>query len=196
MEDDTPYVRGAQPAQTIDEAVIVDDVRRTLEAWRSATDTRDGVLIGGLALAFYSRPRFVDEIELLYANEAVIPTKVSGFRRSDESSFTDEGTGVVVHALTPTSPGLSAAIAAKVQTTAIERAEFRLASLEGLIALKLDSASRGQSSETSPEQDIINMIEWAPKFRLTDLENWPIGAAHHELLSELHAIARRIGVFV
>ena len=192
MSNNPEYVRGAQPAGTLREAVIVDEVRRALKAWRSATDTLGAVLIGGLALAFYSRPRFVDEIEFLYAQEAAVPITVTGFRRLNDCSFAHEDTGVVLMVSTAMSSVRCSAISAKVHETAVERDRLRLASLEGMIALALDFAvKRKKRGATSPEQDIIDMIGWAPEFRLVDMESWPLEAGHHKLLEELYAIARR-----
>lgn len=192
MSNNSEYVRGAQPARTVREAVIVDEVRRALKAWRSATVTLDAVLIGGLALAFYSRPRFVDEIQFIYVHSAAVPVTVTGFRRLDDWSFAHEDTGIVLMVSTPMPSVRCSAISAKVLETAVERDRLRLASLEGMIAPALDFAvKRKKLGATSPEQDIIDMIGWAPEFRLVDMESWPLEAAHRKLLEELYAIARR-----
>lgn len=184
------WVRGAQPVDNINEAAISSSVARALQRWLAATGNDGGVLIGDIALAFYSRPRFVDQIDFLYLDEASVPENVPGFKKRSPNEFVDTRTKTVVYAHFPGENWLPPELIEKVHHTAVSKGGIMLPSLHGMVALKLHRGLYDRVGGRRDQQDVVDMISWSDDFELQHMEWWDLDEAHFELLLELHEIAR------
>lgn len=128
---------------SLEHVALVPEVQHALLSWLKAKTgtTTSGVLIGGLAMSFYSKPRYTEDVDLLFLKRSDIPSEVQGFRRNRPGAFEEEQTQVEIevtsHESFSTTP---ASIVAKVIETAKDHGGLKVASLEGLIALKLCAA--------------------------------------------------------
>lgn len=57
-------------------SAIVPEVRNALAAWVKAKGA--GILIGGLALSFYIKPRYTEDVDLLFMTDTEVPDEVPG----------------------------------------------------------------------------------------------------------------------
>lgn len=187
------WVRGAQPAEDFDQAVISPLVAQTLQKWVAATRNGGGVLIGDIALAFYARPRFVNHIETFYLDHASVPKSVSGFLRRSSSELVDKQTKTVLRTIVAAEIGLRADLATRVYDSTVSKGGMVVTSLHGLIALKLHFALSNRRGAHRHAQDIIDMIIWSPDFELPQMDWWGLQQANFTLLAELHDLARTSG---
>ena len=79
--------------RSIYESVIPKEVLVALDDWKNSNN-KDCVLIGGLALSYYIRPRYTEDIDLIFLTEDDIPETVYKFRRNRKHSFEHIKTGV------------------------------------------------------------------------------------------------------
>ena len=96
-----------------------------------------GVLIGGLALSYYVKPRQTSDGDFLFLTVEDIPLSVTGFKRTRQSAFIHLETHVEIEVLTPIVINMTVELAKHISETAIEKDGFKIASREGLIAAKL-----------------------------------------------------------
>lgn len=118
------------------ESIIVPEVTAALKKWIGSGNI-PGVLIGGLALSFYAKPRYTADIDVLFLSDQDIPSQISGFKRIRSHSFQHNNTHVEVEVLSPSFLGLPEGLVQKVTETAIDSSGMRVASPSGLVALKL-----------------------------------------------------------
>lgn len=163
----SPYGRDmrvyAAPAKVLEHAALVPEVQVALDKWVAGkTGTvAPGVLIGGLALAFYAKPRYTQDVDLLFLEPATIPSNVPGFRRHRPGAFEDLVNNVEVEVNTkdtfkPTS--LTQKVINRVFTTSVDHQGIRVASREGLVALKLCSAENIKR-EFKDLADVVLLLE-------------------------------------
>ncbi len=117
------------------ESILAPTVIAALKAW-SEVNT-EGVLVGGLALSYYVKPRMTEDIDLLFPSEQDVPTNVEGFERSQGRAFSHGATGVKVDLFTPALLGIPLNVAREVVRTALVDDDVRIASPSALVALKL-----------------------------------------------------------
>lgn len=102
-------------ASDLDHISLVPEVNRALSKWiKGKTEhLAPGVLIGGLALSFYSPPRETTDIDLLFLSDEQIPEKVDGFKRHRPHGFEEKKTQVEVEVevFTPSSIGIPRSVA-------------------------------------------------------------------------------------
>jgi hypothetical protein len=122
--------------RTLFESILVPEVAKALKDWGKQTSNK-GVLIGGLALSYYIKPRTTTDGDFLFLHAEDIPTEVPGFKRNRKGAFEHRETGVEVEVLTPASINMSPELAKQIIDGAITHGPFRVASKEGLIAAKL-----------------------------------------------------------
>lgn len=140
---------------------VAPEVQKALNAWMTSTGTeRTGVLIGGLALAFYCKPRYTQDVDMLFLSKSGIPSSVNGFNRNRPGAFEHKATGVEIELTTPVSfqPEIPEHLAAKVYATAEDYSGLKVASREGLIALKLFSAGIARR-ELGDLADVVSLLE-------------------------------------
>lgn len=122
--------------RSIYESIIPKEVLVALDDWKSS-NTSNCVLIGGIALSYYIKPRYTEDIDLIFLTDEDIPTNVYKFRRNRKHSFEHIKTGVEVEVITPEHINKERSLFENVFETSIESDGIKIASPLGLIALKL-----------------------------------------------------------
>ena len=145
------------PVSSIEHAAMAWEVQTTLNRW--IKESSKGVLIGGLALAFYTRPRHTTDVDILFLCKEDIPSSVPGFKRNRSGAYLDKETHVEVELTTSASFDLPEHVISKVFDTAVLQGGLRVASREGLIALKLITASASLRRRMGDLADVINLLE-------------------------------------
>jgi len=118
------------------ESVIPNEVLTALDDWKLHNNS-NCVLIGGLALSYYTKPRYTEDIDLIFLTEEDIPEKVYKFRRNRQHSFEHIKTGVEVEVLTPKHINKGIELFKNVIDSSVKSDGIKIASPLGLIALKL-----------------------------------------------------------
>ena len=136
LRDMRPFLQASIGIETVG---LVPEVQHALTLWGGG---KNCVLIGGLALSFYTKPRYTQDVDVLFLHDTDIPKEKVGFKRTRPHSFLELETHVEVETLSSSYLSLPSGLAAKVFSTAISHGEWLVASREALIALKLQRASR------------------------------------------------------
>ena len=126
--------------QIDDVSIMAPEVISALLDWIASSDSQ-GVLIGGLAFSHYGKPRYTQDVDILYLSEKDIPTEVMGFKRIRGHAFEDRKRGIEIEVLSPTFLNLSFTLVQQVFATAIVSDGMRIASPSAIIALKLGRLS-------------------------------------------------------
>jgi hypothetical protein len=137
--------------RSIYESIIPKDVIVTLDDWKSS-NTSNCVLIGCIALSYYIKPRYTEDIDLIFLTDEDIPLSVYKFRRNRKHSYEHIKTGVEVELITPEYINKDNSLFKNVFETSIESDGIQVASPLGLISLKLFR------SKTN-ERDRVDIIE-------------------------------------
>lgn len=155
------------------ESIIPNEVIQALRDWRDNCSKDNYVMIGGLALSYYNRPRYTEDVDLIFLSDVEIPNSVYKFRRNRKHGFEHIKTGVEVETLSPSVINKSEEFFKCVFEDSIESDGVKIASPVSLIALKL---SRFNDSDKS---DIIFLHKYCiengikielDKYKLSDLE--------------------------
>ena len=184
---------GSAPAKTLEEAALVPEVRTAALRWASQQEGNErGVLIGGLALAFYARPRQTMDVDVLVksVSDVYVP---QGFTKSRMHAIFDKATQVEIEIVTPAFVGIPGDVADRVMHTAWDLGaagnHMRVASLDSMIVLKLYGAD-SQKRRRQDEADIQSMIEHNPRLDVEGLiRSWSLSEAHAEKLREIQSEA-------
>lgn len=163
-----------QPVRSIVHAALVPEVQHALNNWPL---TDKCVLVGGIALSFYCTPRYTQDIDLLYLSAEDKPNDVPGFKRLRTHAFHENKTHVEVETLTPEFLGLSHALVTKVFHTAETHGKWKVASREGIVALKLQRSSLQDKAD----------IKALSKGRTLDMRDWPLTEAQQDSLADILA---------
>lgn len=161
------------------QSILDSEVRKTVRAWVNAGGAQNAVLIGGLALAIYTRPRYTQDADFIFLHKNDIPKEVEGFKKHRKLAFEYKKTGVEIETVCNTDfHNLSLPLIKKVFDTSLLNSGIRVASPEGLVALKL-VAGRLQD-----EADIVAVLKEYPNLSLKgwDLSNENL--LHLEVLKE------------
>lgn len=137
--------------RTLFESVIMPEVEVALKNWIENNDG-DCVLIGGLALSYYVKPRSTTDVDILFLSYNNIPEKVDKFKKHRNLAFQHNLTHVEIETVTPESINVPIEIVEKVFDTAIISDNIKIASPSGLVALKLFRFNR------QDQADIENLI--------------------------------------
>lgn len=152
----------SSPVSKLDKAALIPEVSHALLAWAKAqAGSKKGVLIGGLALSFYVKPRETTDVDVLFLSKNDIPETRPGFKRTRAGAFQENKTHVEVEVVHPAAIHLPSAIAAMVFDTAVEHDGMLVASVEGLIALKLFGADT-LKREFKDLADVVALLENYP----------------------------------
>jgi hypothetical protein len=119
------------------ESIIPNEVRVALDDWKNGHREDNYVLIGGLCLSYYLRPRYTEDVDLLFLTEDDLPGTVYKFKRIRPHSFEHIRTGVEVEMVTPELVGQNPDLFKKVYERSVISDGIRIASPVCLIALKL-----------------------------------------------------------
>jgi len=151
--------------RTINESIAVPEVQNAFDLYTKNDINDNRVLIGGCAVSYYGKPRATMDVDFLYRSKADIPLEVSGFRRYRSGAYEDKKNNVEVEVIAPENINLEQAIVDKVFETSVIRDGVKIASVTGLIALKLQRLGRYDSG------DIATLVETG----LAELDDtWPI----------------------
>ena len=149
--------------RTLVQSVLVPEVRIALKDWASGTPTwnskvRRALLIGGLAVSYYVRPRATMGIELLFLSADQVPNEVPGFKRIRSHAFRHNLTHVEVEVRGASFLMLPRELHLSLLGTAVnDESGFYVPSPTGLIALKLFRFSR------QDQADIEALVNFATK---------------------------------
>jgi hypothetical protein len=145
------------------ESVIVPEITSAIKDWIGADVP--GILIGGLALSFYGKPRYTSDIDVLFISDNDVPDNIRGFKRIRSHAFQHNKTHVEVEVLSANFLGIPDGLVKQVANTAVESNGMKVASRSGLVALKLqrlelqDQADIDQLIKTG-EVDLTPYAEW------------------------------------
>ena len=134
------------------ESVIAPEVTAALKQWIGSAEV-PGVLIGGLALSFYVKPRYTMDVDVLYLSDRDIPKNINGFKKTRTHSFQHKQTHVEVKVLSPEFLKIPTELANKIGETAVVSSGMKVASKGGLIALKL------QRGNLQDQADIVALLQ-------------------------------------
>ena len=144
------------------ESAIYPELIIALEDWKSYNNS-NCVLVGGLALSYYIKPRQNQDIDIIFLTEKDIPTNVYGFKRNRLHSFEHKKTGVEIEILTPKFLNKSEQMFQKTFDDSILSDGIRVASPKSLIALKLNRFN------SRDKLDILELLEYC-KYKGIDLD--------------------------
>ena len=119
------------------ESNLVPEVAKAFKDWNSNTKDLKCVLIGGVALSYYVKPRTTTDVDVLFLSSEDIPVEVIGFKRHCKGTFQHNVTHTEIEVLTPQSINMSEQLAKEIYDNAKIIDEVRIASPSGLIASKL-----------------------------------------------------------
>lgn len=165
-------------------AAVSAEVANALAAWISSKQTAAGVLIGGLAMSFYAPPRYTQDVDILFLSRADIPEHLDGFRKHRAGAFEDVVSNVEVEVVTPSQINLPLSVARRIVDTAREFDSLKVASLEGLIVLKL-FGSDDRKRYHSDLGDIQRLLSNNPSLKLIDFKEWGLSEEHSSRLQSL-----------
>lgn len=137
--------------RTLFESVLPNEILVALRDWSQKVS--EPVLIGGIALSYYTKPRATDDLDYLFLSDERIPPKVTKFKRVRDHAFHHEKTHVEIEVLTPSFLGISEDLVKQVYATAKVSDKVLVASPEGLVALKL------QRGELQDYADIVALLK-------------------------------------
>lgn len=157
------------------ESIVVPEVAAALKAFQIGHGSDNAVLIGGLALSFYSLPRTTQDVDFLFMSAGQIPSFVDGFKKTRDHAFTHKQTGVEIEVLDPVFLKMSEQLAQVVFDTANLIDNIRIASKSGLVALKLGRWSRQDQAD----------IEALFKTGNIDVSPFPLSPIEQQRLSQI-----------
>lgn len=170
------------------ESIVVPEVAQAAKDWKASTRF-PGVLIGGLALSFYVKPRSTMDVDILYLSPTDIPDNIPGFKRTREHSFLHRDTHVEVEVLDPSFLKIPQELAQLIYDTAIVSSGMKVASRAGLVALKLQRGNRQDQADI--EQLIrtgdVNLNPFIP--HLTDKQQTLYNNIKQEIEEEYQNVA-------
>lgn len=140
------WLTGNDGSRTLTESTMVSEVTQALKDW-IAVDTQNYVLIGGLALSYWAKPRTTQDIDLLFLSPGDIPDQALNFKRVRPHCFQHNDTHCEVEVLDPVFLNIPSDLTKTVYDLAVESDGMRIASKSGLIALKLFRFSRQDQAD-------------------------------------------------
>lgn len=173
------YAKSA--ARSLDHVALVPEVGQALKKWIAGEG--GGVLIGGLAMSFYAKPRNTEDVDLLFLTQAAIPETVAGFKRTRLGAFQENKQHVEIEVVHPSSISIPHQLALKVYATARTVDGIKVASAEGLVALKL-YASDNPRRTLRDLGDVERIIENVK----VDMSGWGLTKPHQEIVDHLLSI--------
>jgi hypothetical protein len=150
--------------RTLLESMAIPEIEKALSDWINSEHEGTGVLIGGCATSYYSKPRATTDVDVLYTHSDSIPSSVPKFKRIRAGAFQHNDTHAEVEVISPQTINISIELAQKVYDTSIQVNNYRVASPSGIVALKL------QRLKNNDIGDIVAMINTSK----VDLDDWPL----------------------
>lgn len=142
--------------RTLLASALVPELVSALSDWNQDQTCHD-VLIGGLAMSYWVKPRYTQDVDLLILNHDVHNIADSPrFKRIRPHAFEHRPTGVEIEVLTPEFLNLPVKVAESVTLTAVLKSGQHIASPKGLIALKL---ARFSLRDQADIQDLMPVMD-------------------------------------
>lgn len=153
--------------RTLFESVIYPEIILALKDWKE-NSIKNCVLIGGLALSHYVKPRTTIDIDMLFSKDEDIPNRVLNFKRNRIHAFEHNKTQVEVELLTPDFIKIPLNVIQSIFSTSITSDGIRIASPSGLVSSKLFRFNR------QDQADIEQLIKYCDidllSFNLSQIE--------------------------
>jgi len=167
--------------RSIYESIIPKEVMVALDDWKSS-NTSNCVLIGGIALSYYIKPRYTEDIDLIFLTDEDIPTNVYKFRRNRKHSFEHIKTGVEIELITPEHINKDSSLFESVFETSINSDGIKVASPLGLIALKLFRSKTNDRDRV----DIIELCRYCYENNIElDITNFELTEEEMSIFNEI-----------
>lgn len=128
------------------DSILLLEVVEALKDWVTEGDP-NAILIGGVAFSYYAKPRLTQDLDFLSFYSEDIPASVPGFKQIRNHAYQHDRTHVEIEVLTPSFLRISEQLAERVQATANLVEGVKIASPEGLVALKLGRFSRRDQAD-------------------------------------------------
>ena len=135
--------------RTLMESIIPNEVILALRDWKDNYINNNYVMIGGLAMSYYNRPRYTEYVDLIFLSDNEIPNNVFKFRKNIKHSFEHIKTGVEIETLSPCSINKDEYFFETIFDDCIETDGIKIASPVSLIALKLGRFNDTDKSDIS-----------------------------------------------
>jgi hypothetical protein len=148
----------------LSESVVIPEVQQAIADWIKNAGTTTSVIIGGIALSYYVKPRATVDFDLLFLSDDDIPMFVEQFKRNRPGSFLHKKTNVEVEVVTPGKINMDNGLAKAIFDHSNLINNTRIASPSGLIASKLKRFSMQDKA------DIISLY----KTQQIDLSKFPL----------------------
>jgi hypothetical protein len=171
-------INDAAHSRSLTDSIMAHEVIAALRHWAKAG--AGGILIGAVALSYHVRPRFTQDLDFLFLDEAAIPDAAPGFNRISPTLFRHDATGIDVNVQTPAGIGVPKEIAEQVARTAVLTHGVWVASESGIVALKLFRLSA---------QDVADIVAVIKTGRV-DLSGFPLMLKEMSAFRGLIEIAR------
>lgn len=176
--------------KAVETSVMIPEVLAALVDLASLAPDAEWVLIGGLALGAYAKPRTTEDVDILVVSDDSmdeIAQKLSSkFKKTTKHAFEHRRTGVSLEVVTPTTVPVSEQIMkdvlASAETHVVKGYKVKVASAAGLIALKLHRAT-GTSTRAMQDQVDIRSILQANGHQ--DLSKYGLKKAEKDLYEKL-----------
>ena len=133
--------------RTLFESIIPNEVIQALRDWKDNYSKNNYVMIGGLAMSYYGRPRYTEDVDLIFLSDDEIPKSVYKFRKNRNHAFEHIKTGVEIETLSPNMINKDRIFFDVVFKDCIESDGLKIASPVSLIALKLDRFTEVDKSD-------------------------------------------------
>lgn len=127
--------------RTLLESILIPEVERAFRDWVARSKNMKYVLIGGVALSYYVKPRTTTDVDTLFPIETDIPVSVLGFKRHRPGALQHDKTHVEVEILSPGQINMPVEIAKAIYDNALIKGGVRIASPSGLVVSKLSRFS-------------------------------------------------------
>lgn len=151
--------------RTLYESVLVPEVIQAIRDWVKQVPDMKAVLIGGLAISYYNKPRTTQDVDLLFLNGSDIPKEVKGFKRTRNHAFQHSVTHVEIEVITPEYINTDKKLVGEIYDNAKMVSGIRVATPSGIIASKLGRYSRQDQADI--EELIKNNTIDLSKYTLT-----------------------------
>lgn len=182
LRDLRKAIRANDGTRSLAQSILVPEVAHAIALWEKNADLSDCVLIGGLAFSFYAKPRYTEDVDFLYLSKSHFPDEVKGFKRVRPSAFVELKTHVEVDLTSHESFGnkVPQSLVQEVHATARKVGHLRIASPEGIVALKLCS------DRLKDKADVVELLKAHP----INLNGWPLTVAQLAEYAELSERAK------
>jgi hypothetical protein len=154
MRDLIKMQKSNDGTRTLFESVMNDSLIQVLHDLINAEPNL--VLIGGLAVSFYLKPRMTQYVDVLLQSDADIPRFIEHFKRTRKHTFQHNTTHTEMECVTPEFVGFPPDVVRQIIATARVVDGIKVASPSGLVASKLFRLSPYDVG------DIIGLINFEP----------------------------------